>query len=205
MDYQAFLTCIAKRMTVTSGGCWEWVGSHTADGYSNMTFEGKSVHLHRMMCFIFNGPIDGLDVHHKCENPGCFNPHHLTAITRRDHTVNLTPNSTSFKNTRATHCPHGHKYNLTNTRVLKNGNRACRECHLLRSRNITRNSEVRKSPYRGVSWSKHRGKWEARVSLGTAGSSVAIGCFDDDEEAAYVRDQCVLQLNLPQTKLNLTY
>ena len=48
------------------------------------------------------------------------------------------------------------------------------------------------SGYRGVSWNPQREKWAVRVILDKR--VFFFGYYDDPEEAAYVWDQCALQL-----------
>jgi hypothetical protein len=113
-------------------GCWEWTGALNPEGYGILTYVAISpypIRAHRLSYELSVGPIpDNMHVHHVCENRRCVNPAHLMAVDAREHIVNLTPGSASYKASRVTHCPHGHEYTPENTWVV-NGKRDCRECN----------------------------------------------------------------------------
>lgn len=64
--------------------CWEWTGPCKAGSvkgksfYGHLHFRGKVIGAHRLAWILTHGPIPkGLEVCHKCDNPGCCNPNHL--------------------------------------------------------------------------------------------------------------------------------
>lgn len=67
--------------------CWIWDGSGTMQGYGQVMVNRKRWLIHRYMYEAYKGPIlDGLTIHHKCENKSCCRPSHLEAITHTDNT-----------------------------------------------------------------------------------------------------------------------
>jgi len=60
--------------------CWEWQGSKDAFGYGtcNITHQSGTKRAHRVAFILTFGEIpEGIWVCHKCDNPGCANPHHM--------------------------------------------------------------------------------------------------------------------------------
>lgn len=82
------------------GGCKEWQGSISPDGYGMFSGAGKSRHgAHRLAYHFFVGPIPkGLLVDHMCHNRKCVNPEHLRLVTHKQNMENrqgAQANSTS--------------------------------------------------------------------------------------------------------------
>ncbi len=98
--------------------------------------EGKSknVQTHRYIWEKANGPIpDGLAVCHLCNNPACVRPDHLEVGTR-SHNMRYSILHGNNKQSRKTHCVHGHLYNEENTywKISKRTGfktRDCKACH----------------------------------------------------------------------------
>jgi hypothetical protein len=73
-----------------SGGpdaCWPWSGVRNRQGYgkANLPEVGVGVLVHRHVHYLMTGlrpPV----VMHKCDNPPCCNPSHLTGGTQTDNT-----------------------------------------------------------------------------------------------------------------------
>jgi hypothetical protein len=69
----------------------------------------------------------------------------------------------------------------------------------------TQNSANRRSTrggsqYKGVSWDKRRGGWQARVTV--EGRSIYIGTFPSEREAAYYYNQAASQIHGEYAQLN---
>ena len=112
--------------------CWPWLGYISpSTGYGSYNFQGeKTWRAHRLVYELAVGPIpDGMHLHHVCNNRACVNPRHMDIVAPREHWVNLSPGSVSYKNSRVTKCPKGHEYTPENTMYTKRGHRHCRECN----------------------------------------------------------------------------
>lgn len=126
-------------------GCWNWVGSKRQE-YGVVTKFGKTYPAHRISYELVIGKIpDGLVLDHLCRNTICVNPHHLEPVTHEENIRRGKPNAAAI-NAKKTHCVNGHAFNKENTKLLKSGHRACREC-------------CRKSTYR---WYHSKRKLETR-------------------------------------------
>lgn len=75
------------RLEPTEGGCWEWQGAKTSDGYGHISVAGKLKRTHRMAYEILVGAIPGgLVLDHLCRNRACANPDHLEVVSRGENT-----------------------------------------------------------------------------------------------------------------------
>jgi hypothetical protein len=107
--------------------CWVWIGSRRRRGYGQVTIGGKRMGAHRVAYEFLRGSIpDGLTIDHLCRNPPCVNPGHTEPVTNRINT--LRGDTVTSRNASKTFCPHGHPYNLLNTRIGPDGSRLCRPC-----------------------------------------------------------------------------
>ncbi len=127
-----------------SGSCWLWTGAKN-QGYGMFVKKrGSAVVAHRMAWFLTFGLWPAGDLDHECHNGSgcsggpscphraCVNPRHLADVP---HVENVRRGEgLAGINARKTHCIRGHEFTSKNTRVDRNGHRACRACQRLRSR-----------------------------------------------------------------------
>lgn len=76
---------MAKRLTVSEGGCWTWLGAIDRDGYGRVGKDGRCLRVHRVAYESLIGAIpEGLVIDHLCRNRACANPLHLEPVTVRE-------------------------------------------------------------------------------------------------------------------------
>ncbi len=79
-----------RKTKKASGGCIEWCAGRDADGYGRLHFGKSSLRCHRLSYYLFCGDIsDGIKVMHKCDNPPCVNPVHLSIGTHEDNVKDM--------------------------------------------------------------------------------------------------------------------
>lgn len=139
---------INERVSVTSDGCWLWLGKLQHDGYPQIKVPtgrrpGVNMMTHRVSYELYVGPIpEGYQLDHRCHTracPGgntcphrrCVNPAHLEPVTPLENT-RRTP-ATHFS--ARTHCNAGHPFSSENTYVAPDGSRRrCRPCARISAR-----------------------------------------------------------------------
>jgi hypothetical protein len=69
-------------------GCWEWTGARSK-GYGQVRLNGRRVGAHVASFELNVGPVGGLDVLHRCDNPPCVRPDHLFLGTAKDNVADM--------------------------------------------------------------------------------------------------------------------
>ena len=108
--------------------CWNWTGYKNDGGYGIISQgRGNRFRAHRFVYERVVGPIPaGLELDHKCRNPGCINPRHMDPTT---HKINTRRGDMGVHNLSKTYCNNGHEFTPENTIVRRDGRgRQCRAC-----------------------------------------------------------------------------
>jgi hypothetical protein len=135
-----------EKIVTRPTGCWEWIGRVGEKGYGYFYADGQMQLAHRYSYKLAGGEIPaGQQLDHTCHNADttccggttclhrrCVNPEHLEPVTP----LQNLQRSSCLRNgyTAATHCIHGHPFDLENTYMRPTGGRMCKECVRRRKR-----------------------------------------------------------------------
>lgn len=140
MSRPAVVRFIEKVRPIPCGGCWEWQGALTRDGYGTFFANPGRTRSHRFAYEQWVGPIpDGLELDHLCRNRGCCNPLHLEAVTRSVNQRRGVAGRVRAKiAARQTECVAGHPYTPENTgwQGATKRKRYCKTCDRLKHRRL---------------------------------------------------------------------
>jgi hypothetical protein len=76
-----------------TGTCWNWTAGTDDKGYGHFWVAELGSHkgAHIYSWTLTHGPVpDGLQIDHRCHNPGCVNPKHLRVTTPKQNIENLS-------------------------------------------------------------------------------------------------------------------
>lgn len=67
-------------------GCWNWTGKLTRYGRPRIRRDGRLRFAYVILYEEMYGPVPkGTELHHRCENPACVCPDHVTPLARAPH------------------------------------------------------------------------------------------------------------------------
>ena len=113
--------------------CRVWNGAVCPSGHAVISFRGNAMKAHRALWIETFGELDSKTVvRHLCNNPRCTNLEHLAIGTQSENIQDMIDSGRHGMSNK-THCPRGHEYTASNTRVYR-GRRWCRACDNERSR-----------------------------------------------------------------------
>lgn len=116
------------KIEIGDGGCWEWTGSKSDQGYGRFRQNVRPKPAHRVIHDWFYGPeaAAGLDVDHLCRNRACVHPLHLEAVT---HAENVRRGLRGQPRPQPTHCKQNHRLVGDNVAPRSDGKGVrCRIC-----------------------------------------------------------------------------
>lgn len=134
---------------IVGDGCWLWQGAVGSHGYGVIRIDGGNLLTHRLSHELFIGPIpEGLCVLHTCDVRRCVRPDHLWTGTKRDNVLDMVAKGrggVKAYQSKKTHCPAGHPYDIQLKRTNGRAYRGCSECRRLSNqRQSQRRKELRR-------------------------------------------------------------
>lgn len=174
-------------------GCWPWTGNRTPTGYGRFCGRRGYVLAHRYAYTVTHGTLpNGREIHHACEHPWCVRPDHLQAVTRREHSVELTPHNFTAINAAKTHCAHGHEFTPENIYHAPGepGARHCLTCRRERTRQYAKRRE-RKLTARGLkvrAAKPPRGGFRLSISCGTCQGTASLAARSLEKARAEAKE-----------------
>lgn len=120
-------------------GCWEWEATTLRNGYGQIWVKDKMVLAHRVAYILYVGALlPGKQIDHICHNRKCVNPKHLELVTPKENINRGVGNVHKGK----THCIRGHEFTKENTYDRGRGDRECRICIKIRTKNNAKSSKT---------------------------------------------------------------
>lgn len=213
MEINDFLNYSLTSVEVDSNGCHIWGLGRCKDGYGRLWLEGKTRRAHRVSYEQFIGEIPAsLVVMHKCDNPACINPSHLSLGTQCENVNDMVSKGRNAKgsnqgNSKLTeeivleiflsednysNLARKHSVDVSLISLIKKKEIWIHALSDYQKKNDRKDSsknmpmpKTNTSGFCGVRWDKSRQKWMAAITVN--GKSKTLGRFDDFDEACRCR------------------
>jgi len=137
--------------------CWVWAGRLDRKGYGVFDVNGRPRIAHRIAYELAHGPLPtvsgyhGCVVMHKCDNPVCVNPSHLTAGSQADNMADKARKGRCPNNGRPGSSNPNAKLNDEAVRAIRLARGSVRQASLAKQFNVARSPIAR--IHLGTSWS----------------------------------------------------
>lgn len=124
---------VMKHVTRDPDGCWRYHPPTSQRGRPRVTVSGRTMAAYEVVWLVHTRvPVPpGQQLLHSCDNgdDGCVSPYHLRLGTPRENNLDAVSRGRhQNQNSRITECKRGHPFDAENTRIRRDGTRACRTC-----------------------------------------------------------------------------
>jgi hypothetical protein len=88
--------CLIDQVT----GCWLWQRGKSKAGYAQFGMLGRVIYVHRFVKSLDGLLPKGVEICHRCNNPGCVNPDHLYVGDRLSNSEDMVRSGRSPRGSR---------------------------------------------------------------------------------------------------------
>jgi hypothetical protein len=121
---------MARLVPCSDDECWLWQGSSGSDGYGLLTHRGATYRATRLSWQLANDePLGQRVIMHRCDNPPCVNPAHLSPGTQRENMQDMALKGRGRRQG-AEMCVRGHPFDDRNSHLDTKRGKPRRRCKL---------------------------------------------------------------------------
>ena len=147
---------LLSRREIDANGCWNYTGSHDAEGYG--FYRGKRVHVISAELCLHYQRESKLSVCHSCDNPPCCNPAHLWVRTQAQNIRDAASKGRLWRST----CKAGHPLEGDNLVIFSTGRRNCRICRNAGKKKYKSQPRVKA---RAAAWMKEKREKQGVITI----------------------------------------